>query len=850
VASSGTVSVGLKLLYERQGERIAFPIEDGETFVGRKDYCDICFPDQSVSKRHIRIVRAGSKVELFDAGSRNGTLVNGQVVDRVALRDGDVIQLGKITLTVSGGDASSLKHESRASAKSRDSFKDFDDFDEGTDDSEAVPEAAPAKKPSKKTGPRSQASANEPKSGRVESDRRSQGGSAAPEGPSTGDSAARASSELPAKARFTIVGGDGKGKVFELTADKPLTLGTKEENNIALKGDGISRYHAEVVLENDAWVLKDLGSRNGTFVADRKVDLHELAPGDVVMIGNVYLRFDQDLAAGPARPIGEQAKELLELLKRDPKGFLKSSSGRRAIMIVLSVIIAFVLLAPNGDDRTDKGGDGGTDEGTLPHQVIDDLKKEQAQRARDLIARARSTFKPGQDRPYLQCLDDLAKIWVDHNAPLTFEWKGAIAALDKCLKEGKSEIDADCQEWLSQALKQVQDEEPASRLISKGGSELTTAQNLARRGETKDAIANFKLAYKTFREIPKRSVLYGPAQTQCEKARVSVFRLDQKEADRLVAIDPPPWQDAIDRLNEAIEYGSSLEEKTPVRKKIEEYQANQRDEDAFARAVDIVQQRRTQDYDRAIELLNGIARPSRVYPDAQTYLHWIQADRDVRTAKVAYDEGNWEKARLLLEAALRVSELGPEAKSSVTRRLDLWGSVVQSLAEGQALEERGDDVNALARFENVLKLEPSAKNRYHVVAAGEIDNIRDRGDKWIDQKLQEGMESLDKGRYKEAYERFKFVVTRSKQDRVRRAKIENAVKERNQRLHLYQDCYKRWITNESAMYDGLLDTLLLLGTYLPIEDPERPKSRDLYRKVKERLKTAMDQSKQDDEDPK
>ena len=68
MTSSGTVTVGLKLLYEREGEKISFPIEEGETFIGRKDYCDICFPDGSVSKRHVRIVRTGSKVELFDAG--------------------------------------------------------------------------------------------------------------------------------------------------------------------------------------------------------------------------------------------------------------------------------------------------------------------------------------------------------------------------------------------------------------------------------------------------------------------------------------------------------------------------------------------------------------------------------------------------------------------------------------------------------------------------------------------------------------------------------------------------------------------------------------------------------------
>src|SRR5271168_4059523 len=106
--------LGLHLLYVRSGEKVAFPIEEGETFIGRKDYCDICFPEQSVSKRHVKILRQGSRVELSDAGSRNGTLVNGENVEgSIPLRDGDVIQLGKITLTVSGGDASGYSQERR-----------------------------------------------------------------------------------------------------------------------------------------------------------------------------------------------------------------------------------------------------------------------------------------------------------------------------------------------------------------------------------------------------------------------------------------------------------------------------------------------------------------------------------------------------------------------------------------------------------------------------------------------------------------------------------------------------------------------------------------------------------------
>ncbi|MFI5385715.1 MAG: FHA domain-containing protein [Fimbriimonadales bacterium] len=56
--------------------------------------------DQSVSRRHAEIVIGSDSAVLRDAGSRNGTSVNGEPVtgDRV-LQDGDVIQIGSTRLT-------------------------------------------------------------------------------------------------------------------------------------------------------------------------------------------------------------------------------------------------------------------------------------------------------------------------------------------------------------------------------------------------------------------------------------------------------------------------------------------------------------------------------------------------------------------------------------------------------------------------------------------------------------------------------------------------------------------------------------------------------------------------------
>ena len=67
--------------------------------VGRVGSCDICLQDANVSRRHAAFLREGSGWVIEDMGSTNGTVVNGNRVDRVRLQDRDVIQIGITELT-------------------------------------------------------------------------------------------------------------------------------------------------------------------------------------------------------------------------------------------------------------------------------------------------------------------------------------------------------------------------------------------------------------------------------------------------------------------------------------------------------------------------------------------------------------------------------------------------------------------------------------------------------------------------------------------------------------------------------------------------------------------------------
>nr|WP_243845528.1 FHA domain-containing protein [Microbacterium halimionae] len=70
------------------------------TTVGRHPDADIFFDDVTVSRRHAEITRVGAVFEIVDQRSLNGTYVDGERVDRVALANGDEVRIGKFRLTL------------------------------------------------------------------------------------------------------------------------------------------------------------------------------------------------------------------------------------------------------------------------------------------------------------------------------------------------------------------------------------------------------------------------------------------------------------------------------------------------------------------------------------------------------------------------------------------------------------------------------------------------------------------------------------------------------------------------------------------------------------------------------
>lgn len=76
-----------------------FLLDTDVTTAGRHPDADIFLDDVTVSRRHVEFRRARNGFEVVDTGSLNGTYVNQDRVDRLLLRTGNEVQIGKFRLT-------------------------------------------------------------------------------------------------------------------------------------------------------------------------------------------------------------------------------------------------------------------------------------------------------------------------------------------------------------------------------------------------------------------------------------------------------------------------------------------------------------------------------------------------------------------------------------------------------------------------------------------------------------------------------------------------------------------------------------------------------------------------------
>ncbi len=72
-----------------------YPLQRGRTVIGRGSDADITLDDTGTSRRHIEILWDGTRGQVTDLGSTNGSKLNGQPVTQAVLPPDSVIELGR-----------------------------------------------------------------------------------------------------------------------------------------------------------------------------------------------------------------------------------------------------------------------------------------------------------------------------------------------------------------------------------------------------------------------------------------------------------------------------------------------------------------------------------------------------------------------------------------------------------------------------------------------------------------------------------------------------------------------------------------------------------------------------------
>ncbi len=108
-----------------------------------------------------------------------------------------------------------------------------------------------------------------------------------------------------------VLVGPDKGKRFS-TLESLVRIGSDPSNDLVLTDNTVSRRHAEIERTAKGLVLRDLSSRNGSFIETRRVIQTYVEPGDKVLLGKTKIVIKQKSKDTEIELIeGEQFGELV-----------------------------------------------------------------------------------------------------------------------------------------------------------------------------------------------------------------------------------------------------------------------------------------------------------------------------------------------------------------------------------------------------------------------------------------------------------------------------------------------------------------------------------------------------------
>ncbi|MCU0505576.1 MAG: FHA domain-containing protein [Chloroflexi bacterium] len=225
-----------RIVVRTAGGSEEYALASPSVVIGRSTASDIVVADPRASRVHARLDSGKGGCTLVDLGSANGTRVNGTRVERATLADGDTIGIG---------------------------------------DAELRYEAGPPP-----TGPPA------PDITRIET--------AADLDATIAGATLTIRLNRTETPRLAVQLRDAAWEV-PLGRD-PVTIGRDPSCDVVLDDPQVSRRHARIERRGDVLVLRDAGSRNGTWVASHRIAEVVLRPGTTAGIGGARLVFKPGFA--------------------------------------------------------------------------------------------------------------------------------------------------------------------------------------------------------------------------------------------------------------------------------------------------------------------------------------------------------------------------------------------------------------------------------------------------------------------------------------------------------------------------------------------------------------------------
>jgi len=245
-------------------------IEKDVVTVGRSRSADLCLDNVLVSREHARFVRERGVWRVEDLSGKNGVYVNGDQVQRRALRNQDKVEMGKYLIIFCLGRDEQERDIAMAARKPGAAYKQsFDELVSQVD-------GEPAARTYKKTG--SQVDAVQETLALSDSQM----------------DLIRTEMDKRRKPHFKALS-EMSAKVFHLQK-ATMTLGRSPECDIVLKGFfGIGKLHARLTVSCDQCVIEHQSGFAGMKVNGQKQQSWVLKDGDVVELGGNKLKFSEGL---------------------------------------------------------------------------------------------------------------------------------------------------------------------------------------------------------------------------------------------------------------------------------------------------------------------------------------------------------------------------------------------------------------------------------------------------------------------------------------------------------------------------------------------------------------------------